>query len=75
MYQVPCRENRPVGHDRFFVGNAPLPQELDKGIGLLYFLILRSVKIPPDAMGALGVVVEFGGGDALGHEVMDSFSL
>ena len=62
-------------YDLFLVGNAPLPQKLDKGIGLFYFLVLGTVNIPPDAMRALGVVVEFGRSDVLGHGVMDYFSI
>jgi len=42
---------------------------LDKGIGLFYFFVLRSVNIPPDAVRALGIIVEFSGGYVL-HGVM-----
>jgi hypothetical protein len=57
------------GDDLCFVGNTPVPEELDEGVGLLDLFVLRAVDVAPDPVGALGVVVEFGGGD-MGHRIL-----
>ena len=53
-----------------FVGDAAVPEELNKGVGLFDLLILRTVNIPPDTVGALGIVVKFCGGYVLEHWII-----